>query len=150
MPQSVSRLTNRNSIQIKRRKTFKQAEIPISERMSKIIAKYKGLSPYGYIFPIVDDKKEKLHKKYQYQMKKFREHLNLWLHSVGEKLGFNFRLHSYIFRRTAISLAINNGLPIAYVSSLSGTQAENIQKYYYNGYNKSNLEKIKEIFDGQV
>ena len=70
-PQSVSRLTNRNSIQIKRRKTFKQAEIPISERMSKIIAKYRNLSPYGYIFPIVDDKKEKLHKKYRYQMKKF-------------------------------------------------------------------------------
>lgn len=145
-----SNITNRNTIQIKRRKTFKQAEIPISDRMLKIIAKYKGLSPYGYIFPIVDDKKEILHKKYQYQMKKFRERLNLWLHSVGEKLGFNFRLHSYIFRRTAISLAINNGLPVAYVSSLSGTQAENIQKYYYNGYNRSNLEKLKEIFDEKI
>ena len=49
--------------------------------------------------------------------------------SEYEKLGFDFRLHSYIFRCTAISLAINNGLPVAYVSSLSGTQAENIQKY---------------------
>lgn len=59
----------------------------------------------------------------------------------------SFRLHSYIFRRTAISLAINNGLPIAYVSSLSDTQAENIQKYYYNGHNKLNIERLKEIFD---
>lgn len=49
---------------------------------------------------------------------------------------------------TAISLAVNNGLPIAYVSSLSGTLPENIQKYYYNGYNKSNIERLREIFDG--
>ena len=37
-----------------------------------------------------------------------------------------------------------------HISSLSGTQAENIQKYYYNGYNKLNVERLKEIFDGQI
>lgn len=80
-------------------------------------------------------------------MKKFREDLNLWLFNVGKRLGFNFRLHSYIFRHTAISLAVNNGLPVSYVSSLSGTLPENIQKYYYNGYNKSNVEKLIDVFE---
>ena len=143
-----SNITKRNTIQIKRRKTFKEAEIPISTKMAQIISKYKGASSYGYIFPIIDDNKEKQHKIYLYQMKKFREDLNLWLFGVGKRLGLNFRLHSYIFRHTAISLAVNNGLPIAYVSSLSGTLPENIQKYYYNGYNKSNIERLREIFDG--
>ena len=57
-----------------------------------------------------------------------------------------FLLNSSV-ARTAISLAINNGLPVAYVSSLSGTLAENIQKYYYNRYNKLNVEKLKKILD---
>lgn len=140
-------ITNRNTIVIKRRKTFKQAEIPISTKMEQIISKYRGLSPYGYIFPIIDDKQDKLHKVYLYQMKKFREDLNLWLFDVGKRLGFNFRLHSYIFRHTAISLAVNNGLPVAYVSSLSGTLPENIQKYYYNSYNKSNIERLKDLLE---
>ena len=142
-----SNITKRNTIQIKRRKTFKEAEIPISTKMAEIISKYKGASSYGYIFPIIDDNKEKQHKIYLYQMKKFREDLNLWLFGVGKRLGLNFRLHSYIFRHTAISLAVNNGLPIAYVSSLSGTLPENIQKYYYNGYNKSNVEKLIGVFE---
>jgi hypothetical protein len=51
------------------------------------------------------------------------------------------------FQHTAISLAVNNGLPDSYVSSLSGTLPENIQKYYYNAYNKSNMEKLKEILN---
>lgn len=142
-----SNITKRNTIQIKRRKTFKEVEIPISTRMAQIISKYKGESSYGYIFPIIDDNKEKQHRMYLYQMKKFRENLNLWLHYVGRRLGLNFRLHSYIFRHTAISLAVNNGLPVAYVSSISGTLSENIQKYYYNGYNKSNVEKLIDIFE---
>jgi hypothetical protein len=62
-------------------------EIPISTKMEQIISKYRGLSPYGYIFPIIDDKQDKLHKVYLYQMKKFREGLNLWLFDVGKRLG---------------------------------------------------------------
>lgn len=115
--------------------------------MILLVFYYIHLWLHGYIFPIIDDKQDKLHKVYLYQMKKFREDLNLWLFDVGKRLGFNFRLHSYIFRHTAISLAVNNGLPVAYVSSLSGTLPENIQKYYYNGYNKSNIERLKEILD---
>lgn len=76
--------------------------------MRRIIDKYKGLSKNGYIFPIMDDEKEKSYATKDYTFKKFREFLNKWLKLVGKVMGLSFDLYAYVFRHTAITVAITN------------------------------------------
>lgn len=62
-------VTNRNTIMVRRKKTHRPVEVPITPAMKLIIDKYKGMSKDGYIFPIMDDKKEKEYKTKDYTFK---------------------------------------------------------------------------------
>ena len=139
-------ITNRNTIMVRRKKTHRPVEVPITPAMRKIIDKYRGQSKDGYIFPIMDDKKEKMHKTKDYTFKNFREKLNNWLKSVGRALELSFDLYAYVFRHTAITVAIDNGLPVSFVSNAAGTSVEMIQQHYYNGDNARNREMLSSIF----
>lgn len=140
-------ITKRNTLVIRRKKTCKLVEIPISPMIADIIAKYKNkYSNDKYIFPILSCKSKREVKTRDYQYKLFRERLNQWLKSVGDELGLDFRLYAYVFRHTAITVALNGGLPISYVAMLAGSKIENIQRYYYNGNAENNQEKLCKIF----
>lgn len=81
-----------------------------------------------------------------YTYKKFREHLNIWLKEIGKELGTDFDLYAYAFRHTAITVAINNGLPILYIANAAGTSVEMIQQHYYNGESAKNREMLTSVF----
>ena len=131
---------------VKRKKTHRTAEVPITPIVRSIIDKYKGISKFGYIFPIMDDEQEKNHSTKDYTYKKFREHLNIWLKEIGKELGTDFDLYAYVFRHTAITVAINNGLPISYIANAAGTSVEMIQQHYYNGECAKNREMLTSVF----
>lgn len=114
--------------------------------MRQIINKYKGQSKDSYIFPIMDDEKEKAYKTKDYTFKKFREFLNKWLKVVGRELQLSFDLYAYVFRHTAITVAIDNGLPISYIANAAGTSVEVIQQHYYNGECQQNRDRLTEAF----
>ena len=139
-------VTNRNTIMVRRKKTHRPVEVPITPAMKLIIDKYKGMSKDGYIFPIMDDKKEKEYKTKDYTFKNFREKLNNWLKGVGHYLGLDFNLYAYVFRHTAITVAIDSGLPVSYISNAAGTSIEMIQQHYYNGECQQNRDKLTEAF----
>lgn len=80
-----SNITKRGTIAVKRKKTHRLVEVPVTPVMRQIINKYKGQSKDGYIFPIMDDEKEKTYKTKDYTFKKFREFLNKWLKVVGRE-----------------------------------------------------------------
>ena len=94
----------------------------------------------------MDDKKEKTYKTKDYTFKNFREKLNNWLKSVGKALDLEFDLYAYVFRHTAITVAIDNGLPVSFVSNAAGTSVEMIQQHYYNGDNAHNRAMLSSIF----
>lgn len=139
-------ITNRRTIMIRRKKTHRAVEIPISPVMQHIIDKYRGQSPFGYIFPIIDDKKERESRTKDYCYKRFREKLNKWLKPVGKWLGLDYELYAYVFRHTAITVALDSGLPVSYVSNVAGTGIDMIQKHYYNGDNIQNRSALTEAF----
>jgi len=141
-------ITNKSTLVMRRKKTHRPVEIPISPAMRKIIDKYRGQSKDGYIFPIMDDKKEKQYKTKDYSFKRFRGKLNVWLKSVGETLGTDFDLYAYVFRHTAITVAINSGLPVSYIAHAAGTSVEVIQQHYYNGECEQNRERLTEALMG--
>ena len=139
-------ITNRKTIMIKRKKTHRSVEIPVTPVMRSIIDRYRGKSKDGYIFPIMDDEKEKQYTTKDYTYKKFREAVNIWLKKVGKEIGTPFDLYAYVFRHTAITVAINNGLPISYVCNAAGTSVEMIQEHYYNGECEKNREMLTSAF----
>ncbi len=139
-------ITRRGTIIARRKKTHRAVEVPITPVMRKIIDKYKGQSKDGYIFPIMDDEKEKKYSTKDYTFKKFREFLNKWLKIVGKEMQLSFNLYAYVFRHTAITVALDNGLPVSYVANAAGTNAEMIQQHYYNGENQQNRDRLTEAF----
>ena len=141
-----SDITRANTIRVKRKKTHQPVEVPVSPAMADIIAKYRGQTVDGYVFPIMDDKKEAAYTTADYLFKKFREKLNIWLKCVGKELGLDYNLYAYVFRHTAITVALDSGLPIAYVAMAAGTSIEMIQEHYYNGDSIINQQKLQMAF----
>lgn len=139
-------ITRRGTIIARRKKTHRAVEVPITPVMRRIIDKYKGQSKDGYIFPIMDDEKEKKYSTKDYTFKKFREFLNKWLKIVGKEMQLSFNLYAYVFRHTAITVALDNGLPVSYVANAAGTNAEMIQQHYYNGESQQNRDRLTEAF----
>lgn len=139
-------ITRRGTIATRRKKTHRPVEVPVTPKMRQIIDKYKGQSKDGYIFPVMDDKKEKAYATKDYTFKKFREFLNKWLKAVGKELNLNFDLYAYVFRHTAITVAIDHGLSVSYVANAAGTSVEMIQQHYYNGECQQNRDKLTEAF----
>ena len=139
-------ITSRNTLLVKRKKTHRSVEIPITPILQFIIDKYQGLSKDGYIFPIMDDDKEKAYETKDYIFKRFREKLNIWLKTIGKGLGTEFNLYAYVFRHTAITVALDSGLPVTYVANAAGTSVEIIQKHYYNGESVQNREMLTKAF----
>lgn len=139
-------ITNNGFIRTKRKKTHVTVEVPISPVMQIIIDKYKGQSKDGYVFPIIDEAKEKTYKTKDYTTKNFRENLNKWLKVVGQELGVSYNLYGYVFRHTAITLALDSGLTIAYVALVAGTSIKMIQEHYYNGDSVENKNKLHSAF----
>lgn len=139
-------ITNRQTIMVRRKKTHRPVEIPITPAMKRIINKYRGQSKDGYIFPIMDDKKERMYKTKDYTFKNFREKLNNWLKHVGKTLELDYNLYAYVFRHTAITVAIDSGLPVSYISNAAGTNVEMIQEHYYNGDNARNRDMLTSAF----
>lgn len=139
-------ITRKGTIAVRRKKTHRPVEVPMTPVMRRIIDKYKGQSKDGYIFPIMDDEKEKKYATKDYTFKKFREFLNKWLKTVGKEMGLCFDLYAYVFRHTAITVAIDHGLSLSYIANAAGTSVEMIQQYYYNGECQQNREKLTEAF----
>jgi integrase len=139
-------INKQGMIHVKRKKTHKPVEIPVNPVMEKIINKYRGQTKNGYIFPIMDDEKEKEYETKDYLFKKFRERVNAWLKCLGKELGTDYALYAYVFRHTSITVALDNGIPISYVAMAAGTSIEMIQNHYYNGNNPKNTERLQQVF----
>lgn len=142
----MKHITPNHTILARRKKTHRFVEVPITPAMERIILKYSGKSKDGYVFPIMDDAKEKQCATRDYIFKKFRQKLNVWRKDVGDELQCSFDLYAYVFRHTAITLALDHGLPIAYIANVAGTSIEVIQKHYYNVNSLENQRKLQMAF----
>lgn len=133
-------------IAFKRKKTHAPVEIPVNPIMEKIINKYRGRTKDGYVFPIMDEERERGSATKDYLFKRFRGQLNVWLKIVGKELQIGYNLYAYVFRHTAITLALDKGIPLSYVAMVAGTSIDMIQKHYYNGQNHTNKDKLQLAF----
>lgn len=135
------------TIVTKRRKNSASVTIPISQEVNRIIQKYNTDPDYPYVFPIMNEEKDKSSSIRDASVKKFRNQLNCWLKKVGEFMQLDFPLYAYVFRHTAITIALDNGLSISYVSQVAGTSMEMMENHYYNGNNETNANRLCQAFE---
>jgi integrase len=112
----------------------KTTQVPLSPMALRLIEKYKNQSSDGFIFPIANNERI---KGYRDGIEGFSKRINLqineWLKTVDKALNLNKGLHLYIFRHTAISIALNvRKIPASTVSKIAGTSIANIEKHYNN------------------
>lgn len=128
-----------------RKKTMKLVQLPIPAQIMALINKYKLDANQEYIFPIMDDKKST--QSYYSFCNYFIQKVNCWLKDLARNLNWDLELRSYIFRHTAITLAVDGGLNTSYISMLTGSNPKCIQDNYYNGMNEKNTRKLYQIFE---
>ncbi len=113
-------------------------ELPLPQQALEIIERYKGQSKGGYLLPLPinetnwDITSVEGNKKWRSASNAVLGNINAHLKKVGEKIGLNFALSLYAFRRSAITTTVNLcGGNIALVAKRSGTSVKMIAKHYY-------------------
>ena len=112
-------------------------ELPLPQQALDIIERYKGQSKGGYLLPLPmnetnwDITTVEGNKKWRSASNAILGNINAHLKKVGEKIGLNFALSLYAFRRSAITTTVNLCGNIALVAKRSGTSVKMIAKHYY-------------------
>lgn len=113
---------------------------PISDKAMAIIKKYEGMSDAGYILPYSDNNRqwdlanvEQYHKRYN-RCNAMLGYVNKFLKKVAAYLRISFTndtLTTYVFRHSAISIAIaNKHIPPLVVAKMAGTSLKEIERSY--------------------
>ncbi len=118
---------------------------PICDKAMAIIKKYQGMSEAGYLLPFSDNNRswdladaEQYHKRYN-RCNAMLGYVNTFLKKVASYLGISFHndtLTTYVFRHTAISLAITKkSIPPLVVAKMAGTSLKEIERSYMDHTN---------------
>lgn len=113
---------------------------PICDKAMAIIRKYEGKSEAGYILPFSDNNRswnlsdpEQYHKRYN-RCNAMLGMINTFLKKVASHLKisfFNDTLTTYVFRHSAISIAITQKkIPPIVVAKMAGTSLKEIERSY--------------------
>lgn len=113
---------------------------PISDKAMAIIRRYEGMSEAGYILPFSDNNREwdlsdpeQYHKRYN-RCNAMLGMINTFLKKIASHLKisfFNDTLTTYVFRHSAISIAITQKkIPPLVVAKMAGTSLKEIERSY--------------------
>lgn len=92
----------------------------------------KTLLPDDYIFGIIDkhDCSEKRRKK----IKQFIVVTNDWMKRMGDELGFDIKLTSYVARHSFATILVRSGAPMKLASQSLGHQSITTTEKYFAGF----------------
>jgi len=131
--------------QYERRKTTKEAKMPIIPKAEKIINKYKGKCYGDYIFPIITDF-HKTAKQKRRKARSFTDRVNKTLVKVAKEIGYKRKITWNAARGTYITRMISNKYSPELVAEHAGNSPEIIYKHYYKEFNNEELaQKINNI-----
>lgn len=124
----------------RRKKTSQQLFIKWEKPMQEIIDKYDtGDSPY--LLPII--KENGTDSRTQY---KNSAHLvNDKLKKIGEQLGLEIPLTSYVARHSWASIAKSKNIPVSTISEAMGHDSENTTRIYLASLDTSSVDKANSI-----
>lgn len=124
-----------------KKKNYKERDkvvyAPLSEKALQIIAKYKGKSSKGYIFPFSlneydwDYTNAQSWNKWNNRKNRALEMVRVWLKKVQKVLQLDFDLTLYTFRRSALTHAcMAENANLMQIALSGGTSVDMLQKHY--------------------
>jgi integrase/recombinase XerD len=116
--------------------------------IDRILTKWgkQPVSKEDYVFDIIDesDSVDSGRKKIQ----QFTKTTNKWMKRLGEELGFEVKLTSYVARHSFATILVRSGVPLAFASqSLGHTNVLTTQKYFGGFDLAAQVEYTKALTD---
>lgn len=122
-----------------RKKTKQWLHVTITPQLNALIKKYRNQSEY--VFPILNpDSPKSLYKQYRLAL----ERVNRNLKQVGELLGIETSLSTYVARHSWATQAKNGGAPIAVISEGLGHTSEETTRIYLKEFDQSVVDQLNE------
>lgn len=119
-------------------KTGRERTVPMVEKLSKALLKWKGTSANEFVFT-------KPYSKNIY--KDSKSIVDIYYKPLLKNLNLPFRI-LYSTRHTFASLAIENGIPISTVSQCLGHQDTVVTSRYYLKYGQSDQNAVRNQLEG--
>lgn len=124
----------------RRQKTNQQLHIKWERPMQEIIDKY-DTADSPYLLPIIRDMERDKRRQY-----KNAAHLvNNKLKKIGEKLGLETSLTTYVARHAWASIAKSKNIPISIISEAMGHDSESTTRIYLASLDTSSVDKANSI-----
>ncbi len=130
-------ISSENVMEYTRKKTGKDFAIKQDERSLSILDEYRNITGYNienYVFPILDINFHTDAVKIQNRIKKVSRQLNKNLRKIGEELGIDKRITSYVARHTYATVLKKSGVSVSIISEAMGHESESITKVYLEGF----------------
>lgn len=124
----------------RRQKTNRRLFIKWEKPMQDIIDKYDTTgSPY--LLPVITD----MGKDKRRQYKNAAHLVNARLKEIGEQLGLDVPLTTYVARHSWASIAKSKNVPVGTISEAMGHDSENTTRIYLASLDTSNVDKANSI-----
>lgn len=125
-----------------RNKTNQKFSIKLTPQISEIIAKYNDLSiKDSYLFPIIIDPKGDIYTQYRNGMRLTNKKLN----KIGDKIGLDVPLTTYVSRHSWATIAKREGVPTAVISEGLGHETERTTQIYLDSFENQVLDDANDL-----
>ena len=124
----------------RRNKTGQLLFVKWEKPMQEIVDKY-DTNATPYLLPVIRD----MHADARRQYKNAAHLVNDKLKKLGERLGLDIPLTSYVARHGWASIAKDRNIPLAIISEAMGHDSENTTKIYLASLDTSQVDKANDI-----
>lgn len=125
------------SIYYVRKKTKQNIQVAITPPLQKLIDKYRSDS--AYVLPYID---QACSDTLYHQYRKSLSTINFFLKQIGDLLGLDTPLTTYVARHSWANVAKAQGAPIATISEGLGHTTERTTQIYLRAFDKSVIDEI--------
>ncbi len=129
-------------LQYVRRKTGKLYNLPITNNMMQIIEKYRGKD---YIYPKMDKAPTNLVSRENF-IRGALSDFNDDMKTIGDLLGFDVKLTSYVCRYTYTNLLIQKHIAVPFIQQALGHSNISTTQHYIKKFSNEEVDKAVALF----
>jgi len=126
-----------------RHKTGKVINFPLQPYAVKLIEKYSHRES-EYLFPILDEKVHITELQKHYRVQKIIKKVNKWLKVIGEKVGIETDLTTYVARHSYATVLKRSGVNVALISETLGHSDLKTTQIYLDSFENSQIDEALE------
>ena len=128
----------------KRSKTKKEFSIKMLPPVIEILDFYQKHNPNSdFIFPVLNksyNTPDKIHRRIKSGLRR----MNLHLKQIGEQLGIEMKVTSYVSRHSWATILKRKGIPVGIISEGLGHSSESVTQVYLDSFENETLDKVNE------